>query len=104
MQIAELRAGLLVVGERVNEPRLRGDLEHEIGQVCRRQQRVDTLAQTAERRGLAERVELLDAQRASGQLVDRMLRREPVARAPVGVIQLGAEALQERPGLRWQRE
>ena len=42
-------------------PVLRGDLEHEVGQVGGGQQRVDALTQCREGGGFGQRVELLDA-------------------------------------------
>ena len=44
VEIRELRAGFLIVGEAVDEPCLRGDFEHEVGQVSSRHQAVYALA------------------------------------------------------------
>ena len=96
----QLRVWFVVVGERVEEAGLGRDLEHQVGQVGGRHQRVDARPERGKRGGLRERVEPLDGQLpARREVVDRVLRSETVARALVGVVDLAGELLDERVGL-----
>jgi hypothetical protein len=103
-QALEPGVGLLVVGERVDESGLGGDLQHEVGQVGCGQQRVHAVPQRDQRCWLGERVERVEVQPSGRELKDGVLSVQPFQRPVIREIEIGRELLDERTRVGRQRE